>query len=664
MPLKQAFPRPKPQTSVRMAPASPYGNPATNRDAGLNLRRKQVVNRSAAMASQGMSIGPGTSLERIKNVALKTFGWNSVLWLRQQIELDRTVLEMDRSTFIETWWELSKYFSPRRPRFLESDVNKGWRRNGQIIDDTGGMAKDVLAAGMLAGVSSPNRLWFGLGVGDMTLDENQTVKDWCYKVTQLMAAVFYKSNLYEELPQMYEDAAVFATGLVWMEESNREVVSFKSLPIGSYSIHHDNQGHLNKFYRSFMMTAQQLLDEFGHRNAKGEIDNWENFSQAVRTAHDNHTLDYWFYVGHYIRPNHEFEPEAAGTFGMPWLECYFERGQVNQAAPGVSTTSSGSEQWRFLRIRGLQQMPVMELIWKKTGEDDYGTECPGIRAIGDVKQLQAQERRVSQASEKMINPPMQGPATLKGQRVSILAGDLTTYDQRSGDPGFRPAHEVNLNIQMMEQRSDRIRGRIKQFFYYDLFLMMEQEQESSQPITAEEVREKHEEKLLMLSPVLEKANRGAFNPLIQFTYRCMLQRGMIPPMPSVMKGKELQVEYTSIFAQSLKMIELEALDKFSQWLQEKAQIFPEMLDVVDADDMVRQYADLVTLPPTIIRTEDAIKVIRQQRAQQQQQQQQAAQAQQQAETAAKLSSASTDPSQPTALTQMMQDAQAGSLNQQ
>ena len=248
--------------------------------------------------------------------------------------------------------------------------------------------------------------------------------------------------------------------------------------------------------------------------------------------------------------------------------------------------------------------------------------------------------------------------------MSILAGDLTTYDQRSGDPGFRPAHEVNLNIQMMEQRSDRIRGRIKQFFYYDLFLMMEQEQESSQPITAEEVREKHEEKLLMLSPVLEKANRGAFNPLIQFTYRCMLQRGMIPPMPSVMKGKELQVEYTSIFAQSLKMIELEALDKFSQWLQEKAQIFPEMLDVVDADDMVRQYADLVTLPPTIIRTEDAIKVIRQQRAQQQQQQQQAAQAQQQAETAAKLSSASTDPSQPTALTQMMQDAQAGSLNQQ
>ena len=659
MALKQAFPKPKPQTSVRMAPAR-----AGDRDAGLNSRRKQVVNRSAAQASQGMSIGPGTSLERIKNVALKTFGWNSVLWLRQQIELDRTVLEMDRSTFIETWWELSKYFSPRRPRFLESDVNKGWRRNGQIIDDTGGMCKDVLAAGMLAGVSSPNRLWFGLGVSDMALEENQEVKDWSYKVTQLMASVFYKSNLYEELPLMYEDAGVFATGLVWMEESLKEVVSFKSLPIGSYSIHHDNQGHLNKFYRSFMMTAAQLLDEFGHRNAKGEIDNWENFSQAVRTAHDNHTLDYWFYVGHYIRPNHEFEPEAAGTFGQPWLECYFERGQVNQAAPGVSTTSSGSEQWRFLRIRGLQQMPIMELIWKKTGEDDYGTECPGIRAVGDVRQLQAQERRVSQASEKMINPPMQGPSTLKGQRVSILPGDLTTYEQRGGDPGFRPAHEVNLNIQMMEQRSDRIRNRIKQFFYYDLFLMMEQEQDSSQPITAEEVREKHEEKLLMLSPVLEKANRGAFNPLIQFTYRAMLQRGMIPTMPQAMRGKQIEVNYTSIFAQSLKMIELEALQKFSQWLAEIAQVFPEALDVADADEMVKQFANLVTLPPTIIRTEDAMTAIRKQRAQQQQQQQQMQAAQQQAETAKSLSSASTDPSQPTALTQMMQDAQAGSLNQQ
>jgi hypothetical protein len=107
---------------------------------------------------------------------------------------------------------------------------------------------------------------------------------------------------------------------------------------------------------------------------------------------------------------------------------------VNQTAPGVSTSATGTEQWRFLRVRGMLQMPVMELIWKKTGEDDYGTECPGLRTIGDVRQLQAQEKRVSQASEKMINPALQGPPTLKGQRVSLLAGDLTTYDQRANDP--------------------------------------------------------------------------------------------------------------------------------------------------------------------------------------------------------------------------------------
>jgi hypothetical protein len=628
------------------------------------MGREQIVAGSAKKASQGLRIGPSTPLGKIKSVALKTFGFDSVLWLRQQVELDRMVMEMDRSSYVETWTELARYFSPRRPRFLASDVNKGWRRNQQIIDDTGGMCKDVLVAGMLSGICSPARLWFLLTDQETEAQDDQAGKAWYYEVTQRLASVLYRSNFYEEMPLLFEDGAVFATGLIWMAESEKEVANFKSLPIGSYSIHHDPEGHINKFYREFSMTVTQLLDEFGHRDANGEIDNWDNFSQAVRSAHDAKTQDYWFYVGHYVRPNHEYEPEAPGTRGFPWLEVYFERGMVNQTAPGVSTSATGTEQWRFLRVRGMLQMPVMELIWKKTGEDDYGTECPGLRTIGDVRQLQAQEKRVSQASEKMINPALQGPPTLKGQRVSLLAGDLTTYDQRANDPGLRPINEVNLNIQMMEERSDRIRGRIRDGWHYGLFLMMQQdEQNGVQPITAAEVGEKKEEKLLMLSPVLEKANRTAFIPMIEFVLRAMMHRGMIPPMPPSLKGRATTVEFASIFAQAMKLSELGPIKDYSAWIQSQAQVTPEILDVVDHDEMARQYGDKVSVPPTIMRAQQQVDGIRKQRQQAQAAAAQQAQAAQQAKSARDLAASPTDSSQPNALTDLMQQSQAGNLTQ-
>lgn len=627
---------------------------------------REVVRSSAKMASSGWQVSTGTELGRIRDQALKTVGYDSVLWLRQQIELDRSVMEFIRSTFVLTWFKLGKVFSPRRGRFLESDVNQGYMRNFEILDDTGGQAKDVLAAGMLAGISSPSQQWFMLTSGDTHLDENQSVKEWCFNVSQRMASVFQRSNLYEELPLWYEDSATFAIGMIWMAESLKDTVTFKCIPIGSYMVQHTPEGRVETFYRSYMMTVAQILKEFGQRNSKGEITNWEHFSQAIRSAHDNKTPHYTFYVGHYIRPNHEYEPEAPGTQGFPFLEVYFERGQVNQTAPGVSTTDMGSEQWRFLRVRGLMQMPIMELIWKKTGEDDYGTECPGIRSFGDARQLQAMVKRTAQAAEKGVNPAMQGPSTMKGQRVSILPGDLTTYDQRPGEPGFRPAHEVKYDFSAVGGLIQEIRGRMQAAWYFPLFMMLQQLQENGgkQPITAEQVREMKAEKLLMLGPLVQKASRNGFTPLIEFTFRAMLQAGLIPPVPEALKGRALAVDFTSIFAQALKMASLEALKDFTAWVLSLVEALPGILDVVDADELIRQYADMVEIPPTILREAGAVSVIRNQRAKAQQAQAQAQAQQQQAETANKLAGASTDPKNPNALTEMMQQAQSQNLVQQ
>jgi len=73
-----------------------------------------------------------------------------------------------------------------------------------------------------------------------------------------------------------------------------------------------------------------------------------------------------------------------------------------------------------------------------------------------------------------------------------------------------------------------VRQRIQSAFYADLFLMVSQQ---SQNMTATEVAERHEEKMLMLGPVLERLQNELIDPLIEITFSAMVNAGVLPPPP-------------------------------------------------------------------------------------------------------------------------------------
>src|SRR5690606_12998366 len=89
-------------------------------------------------------------------------------------------LKQERSSWIAHWRELSDQIQPRRSRFLQSDRNKGDRRNDKIINATPRRAARVLASGMMAGVTSPARPWFRLTTPDPGLAEFGPVREWLH----------------------------------------------------------------------------------------------------------------------------------------------------------------------------------------------------------------------------------------------------------------------------------------------------------------------------------------------------------------------------------------------------------------------------------------------------------------------------------------------------
>jgi hypothetical protein len=554
---------------------------------------------------------------------------------RQRYQTVRNKLMVDRSSFDEHWRELAEFLMPRRTRFQVSDRNKGDRRSSSIIDSAPRFAARTLQSGLHAGLTSPARPWMRLTTPDPDLAEVKTVKVWLDLVTQRMLTVFLRSNLYNALPMLYGDMGVFGTGAMGILEDDQDLLRAYCYPLGSYVVGIDERGIANTFIRDYQMTVRQLVREYGVIDGNPRNIDWSRFSLRVRQFAENSQWEEPIDVCWFVAPNDQYDPHALqARYRYPWVSCHFEYGTEDQTSFG-----DGSE--GTLRDSGFRNFPVLVPRWDVTGEDTYGTDCPGMTALGDVKQLQLMQRQKAKAIAKSIDPPLVGPTSLMTQTVSHVPGRITYEDSREGQKGLRPIHEVRLEgIQWLAQDMEETRQRVRRAFYEDLFLMLAQSDSvrGAQPVTAEEIRARQEEKLIALGPVLERTNDELLDPLIDRTFSIMLDAGFIPPVPEELQGVDLKVEYLSIMAQAQKLVGVVGQDRFLQSVVGLAEFFPGVINKIDANQVVNSYQDQLGVRPDLVRTDEEADAISAQQAQQAQQSQQAQDAQRIAQGAKALGS--------------------------
>lgn len=566
---------------------------------------------------------------------------------RKRYEVLRSSLETERSSYIPHWKDISEMILPRRAQFTVTDTNRGERKNQKIIDSTATLAARTLRSGMMGGVTSPARPWFRLTTPDPDMAENGAVKEWLHLTSQRMITVFLRSNLYNALPVVYGDIGTFGTAAMAVEEDFDSVVRFHCFPIGSYSLANNDKLRVDVFFREFRLTVRQVVQRFGRKNEGGTID-WSNISNHVQDQYNRGNLEAWVDICHAIQPNQDYNPKL--LISKKYESVYYEKGSSGNS-------QMQHEQEKFLRKSGYGYFPVLAPRWELMGEDVYGSECPGMIALGDVKQLQHGEKRGMQAIDKKINPPMKAPTSLRTQKASLLPGDITYIDEMSGREGFTAVHEVRFETAEHEAKQEQVRFRIRRAFFEDLFLMLANT--DRRQITAREIDERHEEKLLALGPVLEQLNQDLLDPLIDITFMIMDRQGLVPPPPEELQGVNLKVEYVSIMHQAQKMAGLAGIDRLIGFTGQVAQFDPEVIDKIDRDQLIDEYAEITGVPPRIIRPDEAVAGIRQGRAQAAQAQQQAMAMAESAKAAKDLSGASLDGN--SALTEMVKMAQAGQM---
>jgi hypothetical protein len=576
--------------------------------------------------------------------------------LKQQLNVLLGQMEVSRSTFRAHWLDLAYHIAPRRTRFLITDVNRGDKRMQMIIKNTAGRAARTLRAGMMSAVTSPTRPWFRLGPVDKALQDSGPVKQWCYEVTERLLMLIAQTNFYEVMPILYGDGGVFATGVVFAEEDMNSVARFFSLPIGSYSISRDANGRLDTLCRKWRMTVRSVVTEFATNDDGTQA--WDKVSDYVKNHFENGNYNIQCDVCHFVIPNPQYRPQTLGITGYPFLSLYFELGAANV---GIENSLSYQGQVlpldRFLRIKGYHHAPVLDFIWERTGEDDYGTSSPGMEALADIRSQQLIMRRIFQAMEYKLRPPMLASPSIKQQKTSILPGDILTANNPN-DFSMKPIMEVEFDLADALKIEEMITEEVNAAFLVDLFRMLLDDERRTPP-TATEVRELKQEGLLQLGPVMQNLNEGVLNPAVMLMYNFAMQQGRLPEPPKELAGKPIAIEYISLMAQAMKMMDVAGIDRFVTFITPMGQLAPQALDKVDFDAMVEEYGNKLAIPPMIIRPDDKVAEIRAQRQQASQQQAQAQAAAQHAQTAATLSQA--DTSNPNMLTDLMDQSKAGDV---
>lgn len=541
-------------------------------------------------------------------------------------------LKKDRSSWITHWTDLSKHILPRNGRFFTSDRNRtGADRYNKIYDNTATRALRTLGAGMQAGATNPGRPWFKLATSDPDLGKYHPVRSWLDDVVDRMQRVFSKSNTYRALHQMYEELGTFGTSVSIVLPDHNNVIHHYPVVCGEYALQQDYQGNIIGCYREFEKTVGETVKEFGLKNC----------SVSVRDQWKSRQLENAVKILHVIEPraDQERDPDNPSSKHMPFKSCYMEM---------------GGDDDKLLRESGFKRFPVLAPRWSVAGGDVYGTS-PGMEALGDVRQLQQEQLRKGQGIDYMVRPPLQVPSQLKDRESELFPGGLNyvdpgtmlPYDQVTAGGGVRSAFDVRIDLSHLLADIQDVRERIRSSFYADLFLMLSMAGPNTR-MTATEVAERHEEKLLALGPVLERLHNEMLQPLIDITFDNMMEAGMLPPPPDELAGQDLTIEFVSILAQAQRAVGSNSVDRFMGNVMQISQIRPDVLDKVNFDKWTDQYSMMLGIDTDLIVPEADVNALRKARAQAEAAQAQAALSKDQASAAKDMGSVKTDERNPVA----------------
>lgn len=511
--------------------------------------------------------------------------------LYQHCESRRQALYTWRLPWWTTWGQIAKYMRPERFYYwiVENTYTDGLRRDQAIVDRTATLCGEVCAAGLMAGLTDPDRQWLKLGPAIPGLELDQAGQQWYEDIAERYNYVLTHCNFYDAQAQHYDDLVFFGTAPIIDYEDAEEILHCFTPCTGEYMLGTGFDFSDEVLYREFRLTVSQMIEMFGVENCPQDIiQMWRQKGGA---------LDYEQVIGHAIEPNFGITPASGGPAvgvvegGFTWREVYWVRGK-NDAKP--------------LSIAGFHQQPFAVSRWNTQANGAYGHGV-GEYMLGDAIQLQLETRQKAESIEKVNRPPMGADVSLQNLPASTNPGKITYFNTMNGEKKFFPLYEVKPDIPAISADIALIQGRLERTAYNDIFKMIENlRQETKGEVTATEIDALKEEALMRMGPVIGRVY-GSLRTRVKRHLAIMARKGLIPPKPPSLQGVPTKIDFISMLTAAQKATRTASIARSAQFLGSLSGAWPEARFLLDPEKAGREFNDGVGAPSDILVSPAAFK---------------------------------------------------------
>lgn len=510
--------------------------------------------------------------------------------------IERTLTELAhlqsaKSSMSTFWQEVTDYVLPDRSdvtRFAEPGARRGVTR----YDSTAVEAAEILAGNMSATLTPQSLVWLALGLANEELNTKQRVRDWCEDCRDIILQALAKSNFYLAMDEVYLDLVGFATAAPYTELVDGRL-SFSAWPVREYAFTVGADGRARDVYREFKQTPMQIFERFARHPGLREMG--RTVEEALRPGAAPEAKHAPVRVVHVIRPRDDYDPRRKDARNMPIASLYINADDRTVIAEG-----------------GYHEMPVSITRWRVTSDDAGWGRGPAWTAMPDIRSLNEARRMIHKAAAKDLDPPL--VIDNKGVIGSVRTGPSgITYVR----PGARlePLQSGNrMDMTMFE--TEALRSQIRSCFYADHLRLPPPQ---AQPMTATEIQIRWELMERLLGPTLGRLQVELLNPIIERVFGLMMRAGQLPEPPEEVLEAEMNIEYMGPLARAQQMPDIVAIERAYQTAGNIATLTgdPSPLDNLDADAAIRRAAILQGVPAEVLRDEEAVAEMRQQRAEQQ-----------------------------------------------
>ena len=526
--------------------------------------------------------------------------------IRQRFEQ----LVASRQVVQAKWDDCERYIAPfRGGRFFNEqrgESQKDWGSITDVWDSTAIMGAQRLAASIHAAVTSPAIRWFRLAFRDSAIQKDKQAKGWLDDCSDKMFDEIQASDFNTEISMAYQDMVVFGPSAM-IEEPMKERfpglwngLDFTCVPIREIYFEEDHRDRAKVFYRRLQWTPVQIVDKFGA----------DKCPEWVRLKAENSTgVEERIDVIFCIFKRDEIPTLRLGEVAAPKLRPYGFKYVLRAAGDELGEEG------------GYYDMPAYIARWEKTSGSMWG-HGPGMIALPTVKYLNAWMEAQKNSAEKQVDPAML--VTERGliSDPDLTPGGITVVRTLDDIKMFESGARQDVAVQVLMD----LREMVRKFFREDDLQL-----KSSPQMTATEAQIRYELMNRLLGSTLARIQNDLLDPLLQNTFNIMYREKQFGETPqSILNTRaEMQIEYLGPLMRSQRTDEVGAIERLFQSVGNAAQVFPEVVDVMDPIAAVREIAERLSTPAACLRDANEIA----QRKQQRDQMQKAMQAEQEGKAA-------------------------------